>query len=180
MRETVLVVMATFILATSSAAQQPAGSLETLWSRAKSGDVVYVTDSNARETTGTLVKLTGDTLHLIVEGQVREIPSVDVREIAKRGDSVLNGFLIGAAAGTAMAVVVYRAVGPCVEIQEECPLGPAVSGLIFALEFGGIGALADHFIRGRTVIYRSSGGPTVNLSPLVFGHRRGMRVSLTF
>jgi hypothetical protein len=175
MREIVLMVTATFILASPSAAQQPVGSFETLWSHVKSGDVVYVTDGAARATTGTLVKLTDGILHLVVDGQVREIPSVEVREIARRGDSVLNGFLIGATVGTAIGVGAFMAC----EEHEDC-LHPAVGGLIIGLEFGGIGALIDHFIRGRTVVYRSQARPTVDLSPLVFGHRRGMRVSFSF
>ena len=34
-----------------------------------------------------------------MNGNLREVPATEVREIARRGDSVMNGLLIGAAFG---------------------------------------------------------------------------------
>ena len=112
----VVVVLAALALPGSAAAQQPVGSFEDLWSRVKSGNTIYVTDTSARETTGTLVKIADSTLTILVDGQVRDIPSLDVRQIAKRGDSVRNGFLIGAAIGAAGAAGAFA--GDCSEYRD--------------------------------------------------------------
>jgi hypothetical protein len=171
-----VVVLVTLALSVSAAAQQPVGSFEDLSSRVRSGDTVYVTDASARETTGTFVKIADATLTYVVDGQVRDITSPDVRQIAKRGDSVMNGFLIGAAIGGALGAA---ASGTC---SDECvrqfPVVVVVLGA--ALEFGGIGALIDHFIKGRTVVYRAGTRARVQITPLVLAHDRGVRLSFTF
>ena len=51
--------------ATPSTAVQ---SIDSLWSRVKSGDTVIVTDSAARETTGVLAGLSDSNLTMLVEG----------------------------------------------------------------------------------------------------------------
>ena len=54
------------------------------------------------------------------------------------------------------------------------PLVPAM--LVGALEFGGIGALIDYFIKGRTVVYRAGTRARVQLVPIVFAQQRGVRL----
>jgi len=180
MRVVVLVVvLVALALSVSAEAQQPVGSLEDLWSRVKSGNTVYVTDTSARETTGTFMKIADATLTILVDGQVRDIPTLDVRQIAKRGDSVKNGFLIGAAIGAAIFGAAVS--GSCSEDCDGDNQFPAVPVVIVAaLEFGGIGALIDYFIRGRTVVYRAGTRARVQITPLVLAHDRGIRLSLTF
>ena len=87
---------------------QPADSVENLRSRLESGNTVYVTDAGARETKGTFVKISDTALTIGVDGQDREILFADLRQIEKRGDSVMNGFLIGAAIGAAMGAAPWR------------------------------------------------------------------------
>ncbi len=175
----VVVVLVTLALSVDAAAQQPVGSFEDLWSRVKSGDTVYVTDASARETTGTFVKVADATLTILVDGQVRDIPSLDVRQVAKRGDSVMNGFLIGVAIGGALgaAAAFSNCSGDCGADQQ---FPPVVVVIASALEVGGIGALIDYFIKGRTVVYRAATRVRVQFTPLVLGHDRGVRLSLTF
>jgi hypothetical protein len=150
MRTTVLMLSLVFGGCAAAEAQQPVSSFADLWMRLKSGDQVFVTDGSGQETAGVFAKVSDSSLSLLVEGQVRDVPSGDVREIAKQGDSLMNGFLIGAGIG---AVLEAAAFVDCDEALEEC-LHPAAAAAIGGLVFGGVGALIDHFIKGRTVVFR--------------------------
>jgi hypothetical protein len=175
-----ILVLSIVVLASTQstlAQAQPVDSIENLWSRMKSGNTVYVTDATARETRGIFVKLSDTALTLDVDGQAREIQYTDVRQIEKRGDSVLNGFLIGAAIGGGIGAAM--GASNCSDCgEDQFPLVPAM--IVGALEFGGIGALVDYFIKGRTVVYRGGSRTGVQLTPLVFAHHRGVRLNLAF
>jgi len=111
-------------------------------------------DGSGRETAGVFAKVSDSNLSLLVDGQLQDLPVTDVRQSARRGDPVWNGFLIGAGIGAALGVATFV---DCDElIYEECP-HPATGGVVFGLTFGGAGALIDHFIRGRTVVFRVKG-----------------------
>ena len=135
-------------------AEPPVSAFSDLWTRLKSGDRVFVTDGSGLAIDGVFAKASDSTLGLLVDGQVRDIPAADVREISRRGDSLWNGFLIGAGIGAALGAVAYAscddAYGECTDQAASAAIG-AVSG---ALIYGGIGALIDHFIKGRTVVFR--------------------------
>jgi hypothetical protein len=47
-----------------------------------------------------------------------------------------------------------------------------------ALVWGGLGALIDHFVKGRTVVFRM-GTTSVRLRPNVTVHRGGVRMSIS-
>ena len=131
-------------------AQPQASAFGDLWQHVKSGDTVFVTDGSGRETTGVFAKVSDSNLSLLVDGQLRDLPVMDVRQIARRGDSVWNGFLIGAALGAAIEIASFA---NCDDTYEEC-VHPAAAGAVGGLVFGGVGALIDHFIKGRTVVFR--------------------------
>lgn len=142
MRSLVLNVVLVFSMRPALSDAQPVDSVEKRWSRMKSGNTVYVTDASARETTGTFVEISDSALTISVQGQDREILFADLRQIEKRGDSVMNGFLIGAGIGAAMGA------GPnCSDCEDQFPLGGAIT--VGALEFGGIGALIDYAHRSN-------------------------------
>jgi hypothetical protein len=150
MRTIVLMLALVFAGCAAAEAQQPVSSVADLWMRVKSGDRVFVKDGSGEETAGVFAKVSDSTLSLSVDGQLRDIPVADVREIARRGDSPMNGFLIGAGVGAVLEAVAF--VG-CDEAHEEC-LHPAAAAAIGVVVFGGVGALIDHFIKGRTVVFR--------------------------
>ena len=85
-------------------AQPQASAFGDLWRHVKSGDTVFVMDGSGRETTGVFAKVSDSNLSLLVDGQLQDLPVTDVRQIARRGDSVWNGFLIGAAIGAVIGV----------------------------------------------------------------------------
>jgi hypothetical protein len=108
-----------------------------------------------------------------VDGQLRDVPLTDVREIARRGDSLMNGFLIGAGIG---AVLEAAAFVDCDEASDEC-IHPAAAAAFGGLVFGGVGALTDYFIKGRTVVFRVN-STALQLRPGLSVGRGQVRASL--
>ena len=139
----------------------------------KSGDTVFVMDGSGRETTGVFAKVSESNLSLLVDGQLQDLLVTDVRQIARRGDSVWNGFLIGAAIG---AVIAGTASASCDDAVYECA-HPAAEAAAGAAVFGGIGALIDHFIKGRTVVFRVK-STALRLRPGAAVGRHGVSASL--
>jgi hypothetical protein len=163
------------VVAQSQAAPSrgPVSSFDELWTKLKSGDTVYVIDTSARETAGTFAKVSSSSIALLVDGQIREIPLSDVRQIARRGDSLWNGALIGAAFG---AVVVQVACN-----GGECTAGDRAGSTVLAAGvWGAIGAGIDALIHGRTVVYRSTPQRTARLLGLLSRHQVGVRLSVGF
>ena len=173
----VLVCATAFLLfPTSSGAQSPATALEplssfdTLWSRVRNGDVVYVTDDRAQTTTGIFANASGSTLSMLVDGQMRDTALGDIRLIARRGDPVRNGVLIGVGVGAGVSALTF--VG-CE--NADCALLPVI--VVYGALYGaGIGALVDFLIVGRTTVYRASGVKRVSFMPLVGRGRQGLSV----
>jgi hypothetical protein len=152
--------------------QEPPSSLDALRTLVKPGDVVYVMDDQAQETTGIFVKVSESRLSILVNGEVRDKPLGAVRQIARRGDSVSNGFLIGAGIGAGLG-----AASGCSE--HDCyGWSPSTGAIFIGLEFGGIGALIDFFIKGRTTIYRAPEASRVSFAPIVGRGRHGVSVAL--
>jgi hypothetical protein len=158
-----------------SGGAQPVSALTDLWMRVKSGDSVFITDASGRETAGTFARVSDSALSLMVDGQLRDLPAADVREISKRGDSVKNGFLIGAAIGATVGAAAYSS---CDDIYEGECMHPAGAALMGGLVYGGIGALIDHFVKGRTVVFRVRGA-SVQLRPNIAADRGAVRLSIS-
>ena len=149
MRTAILILALVLTNYASAEAQQPLSSTADLGSRLSSGDTIFVTDGVGRETRGVFAKVSDSGLTLLEAGVLRDIPSTDIREIARQGDSVKNGFLIGAVFG---GVVTGISSVSCSEFDPYC--NPAILIPTGVLTYGGIGALVDHFIKGRTVVFR--------------------------
>jgi lipoprotein signal peptidase/ribosomal protein L24 len=165
MRITLLLLTLVIAGSVQAEAQNPDEAFADLGMRLKSGDRVIVTDGGGRETSAVFAKVSDLTLSLLVEDQLRDIPSMEVGEIAKQGDSLRNGFLIGAGMG---AVIIQG----CDDASEAC-LHPAAAAVLGGVVFGGVGGLIDHFIRGRTVVFR------VNSAVLRSRVKAGDTVSVT-
>jgi hypothetical protein len=172
-----LLVLVVCLGTVSLSAQSPASgavvsSSDELWMKIKSGDAVYVLDSSARETAGTFAKVSQSSLELLVDGQIREIPLSDVREIARRGDPLWNGALIGAAVGGGLTAL---ACG------NECTTGERVGVIVTsALIWGAVGMGIDALIHGRTVVYRATPLKTVRFMPVLSRHQVSAALSVGF
>jgi len=125
---TIVLSLALVFVGCAAAEAQPVSSVADLWMRVKSGDKVFVKDGSGEETAGVFAKVSDSTLSLLVDGQLRDVSVADVREVATRDDSLMNGFLIGAGIG---AVLEGAAFVDCDETQEEC-LHPAAAAAIGA------------------------------------------------
>ncbi len=148
-------------------AQEVATSFEQLRSRLKQGDTLEVTDTNDRTITGRLGTLNASSLELLVrktqdEGGAQSPPPTrlserDVRKITlERHDSLLNGALIGLAAGAGPGIlfIAGRSRGSDPIQHADTAIGlVAVPGAIGA----GIGALIDVLNFQRTTVYLAPG-----------------------
>ena len=181
MRMTLLLVALVMAGSDPADAQTPVGSPVHLWSRVIAGDTVYVIDGSGQEITGVFARVSDVTLSLLVGGQRHDVPMKDVRVVSmQKDDSNLNGFLIGAGIGAAIT-----AVG----MTEDCegssfcidfpPAYVAVGAALGGLAFGGVGALIDHLIKGRTVIFKAANGSALHLQPGLSLNPHGAAVSLT-
>ncbi len=157
------------------AADDPVSSFDQLWTKVKSGDTIYVLGTDARETSGTFAKVSQTSLAMLVDGQIREIALSDVRQVARRGDSLRNGALIGAAFG-----VVVGFIGG----DEGCLDSPCAGRAAVAVVAGGvyaaIGAGIDALIHGRTVVYRTAKQQNVRVTPILSGNHAGASLSVKF
>ena len=176
MRMTLLVLTLVAAGAVSASAQNPVGSPTELWTKVKTGDTVYVIDGSGQETTGVFARVSDSTLSLLMGGQLHDMPMKDVRVVSRQGDSVLNGFLIGAGIGAGL----YSAFVASDDVGFFS--GPEKAGAVVggALVWGGIGALIDHFIKGRTVVFMTAKTTAVRLQPGLSRDRHGASLSLMF
>ena len=146
------------------AAAQPSPA-EAIGEKLRTGDTVYVLDTASREITGVYGQISAESIRLMVNGDLRDIPFSDVRKLTRRGrDSVWNGTLIGAITGGLFNGVLQ---------------GPryAIGGAIL---WGAIGAAIDKAVDGRVVLYRAPGATSIAVGPLVTDSGRGVRVAVKF
>ena len=162
-------------------AQGVASSFDQLGVLVKRGDKISVVDVTGKEAEGRIGTLSRDTLTLVTEAGARQFGEVEVAKIRqRRGDSLTNGAIIGAVAGTAYFSTMLALLGD--SDGGEVIVSTAVAGSVL---FAGMGAAAgvgiDALIARRQVIYRRPAGENrVTVSPL-FGHgRRGAAVTMTF
>jgi len=176
-----------------AAAQVVATSFEELRTLVKSGDTIYVTGMDGRKTKARLGELTPSSLEILVrktgsDGRETFVPQSrlaerDVRQIQiDRGDSVLNGTLIG------LAVVGGPWLLACNPATDWCYYndGANLYRMIALITSGigaGIGALVDAGIRERVLVYyqpasrRSSG---IGVSPFASKSAAGLQLTWRF
>jgi hypothetical protein len=166
-------------------AQGVASSFDQLAVLVKPGDKISVVDVTGREAEGRIGTLSRDALTLVTEAGPRVLGEGDVAQIRqRRDDSLKNGAIIGAAAGTAYYLTAYLIMASLLGDSDggEVIVGPAVAGGVL---FAGMGAAAgvgiDTLITRRQVIYQKpGGGSSVSVSPLFRHGRRGAAVSVKF
>lgn len=136
------------------------------------GKIYWVTRSDGSEIRGFITSRT--LAEIRVNGALGEvaIPARDVLHISKV-DGLWNGFAIGA--GVGMAFFVPWALSD----EASAPAAQKVAGsLVVAAMYGGIGALIDRAMEGRTVVFRRAGGASVALAPAATAHGFGVRGSV--
>ena len=162
-------------------AQGVASSFNQLAVLVKPGDKIGVVDVSGTEVEGRIGTLSRDALTLVTEAGPRVLGEGDVAQIRqRRGDSLKNGAIIGAVAGTAYFLTAAALLGD--SDGGEVIVGAAVAwGVVFAGMGAAAGAGIDALITRRHVIYQKPGGGSrVSVSPLFRHGRRGVAVSVTF
>jgi hypothetical protein len=148
-------------LATPAAAQADFSGLQL-----KTGDTVWVTRSSGATLSGTLTGVSATTL--TVDGQT--VPYEPGLRLARAGDSLWNGFLIGAAFGALSGSTI--AAEACL----DSPLWHcAVGG---ALGFGAVGAFIDWRRQGRTIVFEAPA--RVSIVPFIAPDHKELGVVLSF
>jgi hypothetical protein len=174
-------------------AQVVATSFEELRPLVKSGDTIYVTEANGRKTRARLGELTQSSLEILVrktgpDGRETFVPQSrlaerDVRQIQiDRGDSVLNGTLIG------LAVVGGPWLLACNPATDWCFYndGANLYRMIALITSGigaGVGALVDAGIRERVLVYYQTparGSSGIAVSPFASKSSAGMQLTWRF
>lgn len=123
---------------------------------------VFLTDLQGAEHRGQLIRVAADEVVLLGLNGERTFKRQDITLIEKRGDSLKNGALIGAAVGV---------LGGIGLLSIDCgPSGGSCAGEKMAFftvaiaTYTAIGVGIDALISGRTVLYRAYGKPTVALA----------------
>jgi hypothetical protein len=149
----------------------PVDAFGELWTRVNAGDTIDVLDASGRRTTGTLEQISASSIALRIDGQLREISESEVRQVARRGNRLWTGALIGAGVGA-----VEGAKGSA-DYQGAHPLSGALFGVVPLMA---IGALIGAGIPRHTVLYSTTSSTKVAVAPLVSAGRKGLAVSFTF
>jgi hypothetical protein len=138
-----------FMPATSDA-QEAFGGWRGL--KVSARDTIYVTDDTGLRTEGRVLSVDNDSLVMLVDGAQRRFDAARVQGIEKRGDSLLNGALIGAAVGVAFGLILTAIDDGCSGDYEIgiCTGADVVSGLLIS---GAVGIGIDALIVGRTRVY---------------------------
>ena len=195
-RIVVLLVSIPMLAAPRVSAQEVATSFEQLRSVLKPGATVQVTDANGRKTVGKLGELTASSLELLVRkagsaGRDALVPQArlserDVRAIAlERRDSLLNGTLIGLAAGAGpgMLFIAGRSGGSDPLSGAAHPGMVAFNIVAIPAAIGaGIGALIDASILDWMPVYLTPGqrSSRLRLSPLLSKSAAGVQMLVRF
>ncbi len=146
------------------------GQTEFTALKATPGDIVFVTRATGTRISGPLGAISPSSIIINQE----TIPYEPGLKIAREGDRLLNGIIIGAGIG----ILAGTTIG-----AEACPQRPlAYCAAGGAVVWGGLGALIDWMHKGRTTILDvpRSGKSSVNLQPRLDLVHRNVDLVLAF
>jgi hypothetical protein len=146
-----VVLLALFVFTSPAFAQAP-DSFDTL--NLKELPTVYVTDLKGEETAGRLLGIDAASISLIVAGSVRAFQASALKKVERKGDSLLNGAVIGAFVGLLNAMVATSE--PCPGGHSPCPGAHAMMVVVSIGGYAAIGAAIDAAIPGRTLLWKSA------------------------
>jgi hypothetical protein len=183
----IAVILATVLVQASvAAAQESSGPFEPLLTVLQPGDTIVITDTNGRRTAGKLRELTTSTVELQdPDGHdgppVGRFAADDVRQIRfERHDSLLNGTLIGFAAGAAPGIVFIAGRRTGSDPIQDAGIAASII-LVPGVMAAGVGALMDALFFEHRIVYKSTGQRSrVSVSPWLAESGNGLQVSLRF
>lgn len=133
------------------ATAQPVASFSELPQRLNVGDTVTVDRVDGTQARGRLVRMTADLLVLKTADDEVPLTGDRVRRVAVCCDSLVNGTLIGLAAGSVFGVVVARSITEHSSSIESDVIGGAIFGGVGA----GLGVGLDALIRTNRTVYQA-------------------------
>lgn len=140
-------ILSTWVLAAATAHAQDFSSIQL-----KNLPVVFVEERSGVETRGRLISIAPAAITIDVDGTQRTFASSDVAKIDRRGDSLKNGAIIGAAIG-----LLTGFIGDCPRTGNStsngCPGARVVYVVGGSAIWAGIGAGIDALIPGRTRLW---------------------------
>jgi hypothetical protein len=148
-----------------TSAQAPVSSFSELKDRLTVGRAITVTDSAGRRTAGRLSEISEASLRLLIDGTVQTFFVQDVRLVQqRRADSLVNGLLIGGAAGAAYGVYWY------IRDPNECGGRVCGSDLAAGAAVGAaIGLAIDAGIKNNITVYLAPGPAGTGHGPFAAG-----------
>jgi len=174
------------VQAAMAMAQESAGPFERLVTVLKPGDTVVITDANGHRTAGRLREISAAVVELQdPDGYARadrlRFTGDDVRQIRfERHDSVLNGTLIGFAAGAAPGIIFIASRKNGSDPIQDAGIAASIV-LVPGAMAAGVGALMDALFFEHRIVYRSTSPRSrLNISPWVAESGKGFQVSLRF
>jgi hypothetical protein len=147
----------------------PVGSIGELWSRVRPGDTVYVRQQDGEEIRGAFSGASASAITLLIDAQLREIPSADVREVRRRTGQLGRAMLFGTAAGAAIGALHPPDGGT----RGRSVMTGVVLGWL-------TGAMVGPHLPGRTLVYGEPRWSSIRLEPLVARGGGGLAVSMRF
>ncbi|MEO8329065.1 MAG: hypothetical protein ABI586_03580 [Candidatus Nanopelagicales bacterium] len=149
-----IVLLAAFAAMISGCAHvQPTQSWPRLTERLEPGQPVAVTDAAGAQVRGRVAAVSATSLTLKVAGASRDFAAGDVRHVRRDGDSLWNGFAIGAGVGFLSAVLTDNVcTGPPTAscTGKQVPKRVTIFAVVSAA-----GAVIDALRRNHTSLYDS-------------------------
>jgi len=156
----------------------PVGSLGALSSRVKRTSRIYVQKTDGEELSARFLSASDLSLTLEIEGQTRDIPASEVRQVTQRGGNrIRKGMAFGFLAGAAVGSSALAASGS----DSDYSVGDRIFVGILAGGGTGLvwGAIIGAFLHERPVVYLAP-VPTVRLLPAFSPHSVGVVLRAQF
>ena len=171
-RDLSFVTLAATLFAAAAATAQPVQSFSDVGQQLNVGDRVRVVDSDGRRHEGSVRSLSPSTLVVDGPAGTRGFTAATTARIARRGDGLGNGLLIGAVTGGVLGVVIVA------DFDDNQPAGNYLAGgSVLGLTFAGIGALVDALHEGERTVYAAA-GVRATVAPLVSPRAVGVAAAL--
>jgi hypothetical protein len=169
-----------------SAAQTAPPAFDDLRAEAHRGKTVYVTDHSGVTVKGRVVKISPQSIELLVHDGSREWPASDVAWITERRRHAGRGALAGLAIGATFGAILVIADSGCGNQSSRGCAGDNAEWMLFlGALFGGIGGGAGAAIgavtRTEHLLYAGPSRPTPHiLAPIAAPGVIGVRAQLRF
>jgi hypothetical protein len=149
---------------------KPVHSWRDVAGQLRPGHPVAIIDTAGTEVRGKVATVGSDSLTLKADGTLRHFDATNIRQIARDGDPLWNGAVIGAAIGVFVAGF---SDNRCVGDPPVCNDRQIPARIGFIAIATGAGLAIDALHRDRRVIYQSSDRVTIRIVPALSPRGRG-------